>query len=55
MAMMLYTKLVELTAGLVKPSALIWNGSRMKAPETPAMEVKEETTNATSGGRNTYV
>src|SRR3990172_8547406 len=54
-ATMLYTKFVELTAGLVKPSTLIWNGSRMNAPDTPAREVKAETTSATSGGRNTHV
>src|SRR5574341_292194 len=52
---MLYTKLVELTAGLVKPRTLIWNGSRMNAPDTPASEVKADTTSATSGGRNIQV
>src|SRR5574341_887547 len=52
---MLYTKFVELTAGLVKPRTLIWNGSRMNAPDTPAREVKADTTSATSGGRNTQV
>ena len=52
---MLYTKFVELTAGLVKPRTLIWKGRRMKAPDTPAIEVKVETTSATSGGRNTHV
>ncbi len=52
---MLYTKFVELTAGLVKPRTLIWKGRRMNAPDTPAMEVNDETANATSGGRNTHV
>jgi hypothetical protein len=55
MATMLYTKFVELTAGLVKPSTLIWKGSRIKAPDTPPMEVNAETTSATNGGRNTQV
>src|SRR3990172_4292693 len=55
MATMLYTKFVELTAGLVKPRTLIWNGRRMKAPDTPAMEVKAETISATRGGMNIQV
>jgi len=46
---------VELTAGLVKWRTLIWNGSSRKAPETPAIEVKKERTNATRGGMNIYV
>ena len=50
MATMLNSWLVALTAGLVKPSTLIWNGSSRNAPETPPMEVKNEITNATSGG-----
>ena len=51
----MYAKFVELTAGLVNPSTLMWNGRRMNAPDTPAMEVREETTNATYGGRKTQV
>jgi hypothetical protein len=47
---MLYTKFVELTAGVVKPRTLIWNGRRRNAPETPPIEVKVDTTRATSGG-----
>jgi hypothetical protein len=33
----------------------MWNGRRMNALDTPAMEVREETTNATYGGRKTQV
>lgn len=51
----LYTKFVELTAGLVNQSTLIWNGRRMNAPDTPAIEVRDKTTNATNGGRKTQV
>jgi len=50
MATTLKTILVGLTAGLVNPRTLIWNGSMRKAPDTPAIEVKKEITNATSGG-----
>jgi hypothetical protein len=55
METMLYTRFVELTAGDVKPSALIWKGRRIIAPDTPAIDVNEDTRNATSGGRNTEV
>ena len=54
-ATILYTKLVALTAGLVKPKALIWNGNRMKAPDKPARDENTDTTNATTGGINTHV
>jgi hypothetical protein len=42
--------LVGLTAGLVKPRKLTWKGSSKNAPETPPMDVKNETANATTGG-----
>jgi hypothetical protein len=42
--------LVALTDGLAKFRKLTWKGSSRKAPETPPMEVKKETTRATSGG-----
>jgi hypothetical protein len=42
--------LVGLTAGEEKPKKLTWKGRRRKAPETPPMEVKVETTRATRGG-----
>ena len=48
---MLSTKLVELTAGVVNPRMLIWKVRRMKAPDTPAMEMKVETTSEISGGK----
>ncbi|KUG28822.1 hypothetical protein ASZ90_001295 [hydrocarbon metagenome] len=47
---MLNNWLVELTDGLVKPRKDIWNGNSRKAPDTPAMEVKNEMPMATSGG-----
>src|SRR5512136_1805113 len=34
---------------------LTWKGSSRKAPETPPMDVKVETTNATSGGMKSQV
>jgi hypothetical protein len=43
---------VELTAGQVIRAR---NGRRMKAPDTPAMEGRDETTNATNGGRKTRI
>jgi len=46
---------VGLTAGLAKPSTLTWNGRSKKAPETPPMEVKEETTRATRKGTAGFV
>jgi hypothetical protein len=49
-ATILNTKLVALTEGLVKFKTLIWNGSKRKAPETPPMDVKKDTTSATRGG-----
>ncbi len=55
MATMLNSKLVELTAGVVKFKKLIWKGSRRKALDTPAIDVKKETTKAIRGGRNTRV
>jgi len=51
MATMLKIKLVGLTAGLVKPSTLIWKGRSKKAPDTPPIEVKNDTTKATRGGK----
>ena len=48
--MTLNSRLVGVTAGLVKPSTLTWNGSNKKAPDTPAIAVKVEITKATSGG-----
>ncbi|HUL01571.1 MAG TPA: hypothetical protein VLX29_12070 [Nitrospirota bacterium] len=52
---MLYTKFVALTEGLVKSRTLIWNGSRMKAPDRPAKDVSTDTTNETTGGINIHV
>jgi hypothetical protein len=37
-------------AGLVKLRMLSWKGRSGKAPETPPLEVKVETTRATRGG-----
>jgi hypothetical protein len=34
----------------VKPKTLIWKGNSRKAPETPPMEVKVETTREMRGG-----
>jgi len=50
MATILKTRLVGLTAGLVKLRMLTWKGSSRKAPETPPMEVKVDTTRAMRGG-----
>jgi hypothetical protein len=50
MATILNTKFVALTEGLVKLRKLIWNGSKRKAPETPPIDVKNDTTSATRGG-----
>jgi hypothetical protein len=50
MATMLYTRLVGLTAGLVKLSTLTWKGRSKKAPDTPPMEVEVDTNTATRGG-----
>jgi hypothetical protein len=50
MATMLYTKFVGLTAGLVKLRMLTWKGRSKKAPDTPPMEVKVDTTKATRAG-----
>jgi hypothetical protein len=47
---MLKTRFVELTAGLVNPSTLIWKGRRRKAPEMPPMEVKKERLKETTRG-----
>jgi hypothetical protein len=47
--------LVALTEGLVKLKTLIWNGNKRNAPDTPPMEVKKDTTNATRGGIKIYV
>ena len=55
MATRLNTMLVELTAGLVKFSTLIWNGSSRKAPEMPTIELKNEMTKATAGGSHSHV
>ncbi len=49
----LYHWLVADTAGDVKPSTDIWNGSKRTAPEMPAGEVTTEMQNATSGGSHT--
>ena len=46
---------MALTDGVVKFRMLTWKGSSRNAPETPPMDVKVETTNATSGGMNTQV
>ena len=54
-ATILNTKLVALTEGEVNWRKLIWKGRRRKAPETPPMEVKKETTKATSGGKKIQV
>jgi hypothetical protein len=51
----LYRRLVELTDGDVKPSTLIWNGNIRKAPVMPAIDVKKEIRNATTGGMKMYV
>ena len=53
--MMLYTKLVDETEGVMKWRTLTWYGNRKKAPETPPMDEKKETAKATSGGRNIQV
>jgi hypothetical protein len=50
MATMLKIRLVGLTAGLAKPSTLTWKGRSRKAPETPPIEVKNDTTKATTTG-----
>ena len=42
MAIMLKSRFVGLTAGLVNPRKLTWNGSRTKAPEIPPVEVSAE-------------
>jgi hypothetical protein len=47
---MLKTRLVGETAGLVKPRTLTWNGNSRKAPDTPPIDVKNDTTKATRGG-----
>jgi hypothetical protein len=47
--------LVALTDGVVKFKMLTWNGSSRNAPETPPMDVRVETKNATSGGMKTQV
>jgi len=39
---------VGLTEGLVNPKMLTWKGRSKKAPDTPPMEVKKDTANATS-------
>jgi hypothetical protein len=46
----LKTRFVALTAGLVKPSTLIWKGRSSTAPEIPPIEEKKDTPKATSGG-----
>jgi len=52
---MLYTWLVGVTAGVTNPNTLIWNGSSRNAPDTPAIDVKNEITNAMSGGSHSGV
>jgi hypothetical protein len=52
---MLKTRLVGVTAGLVKPRKLIWKGKMRKAPDMPPMEVKKEITSPTSGGTHKAV
>jgi len=42
--------LVLLTAGESKPRTETWKGSRRKAPDTPAIEVKKEIVQAIRGG-----
>jgi hypothetical protein len=51
----LYRKFVALTEGELNPSTLTWKGIIRKAPEMPAIEVKNEILNATIGGRDRYV
>jgi hypothetical protein len=41
---------VLLTAGELKPRTETWKGSRRKAPDTPAMDVKKDIVQAISGG-----
>src|SRR5829696_6020179 len=43
-------RFVGLTAGLVKPNTLTWNGSSRNAPDTPAGAVSADTKKATSRG-----
>jgi hypothetical protein len=50
MATILKRWLVALTAGLLKPRKLTWNGKIRKAPDTPPIEVKKEITKAIIGG-----
>src|SRR5215217_5569130 len=45
-------RLVGLTAGLVKPNTLTWNGSSRNAPDTPAGAVSADTKKATSRGNS---
>jgi hypothetical protein len=40
----------ENVEGVTHPSTLIWKGTSKNAPDTPTMEEKNETTNATTGG-----
>jgi len=51
----LKTRLVPLTDGLVYPRTLTWKGKSRNAPESPPIDVKKETTKATSGGNKTHV
>ena len=53
--MTLNKKLVEVTDVVVNPRILIWKGSNKKAPEIPAIEVKNDMIKATTGGINRYV
>src|SRR5215204_3803540 len=43
-------RFVGLTAGLVKPNTLTWNGSSRNAPDTPAGAVSADTKKDTSRG-----
>src|SRR5215217_6298218 len=45
-------RFVGLTAGLVKPNTLTWNGSSRNAPDTPAGAVRADTKKATSRGNS---
>ncbi len=51
----LNTRFVGVTAGLVKPKTLIWKGKMRKAPDIPAIEVKNDMTSPTSGGTHRAV
>jgi hypothetical protein len=45
---------VLLTEGAVYPRTLTWKGNKRNAPETPPIDVKKETTKATTSGNNGF-